>query len=63
MCVCACVCGSIGNRHAGSGECGCIKAIPQQKPNDHQPVPTLIIPIGLPITKAKERGEKKDGKF
>jgi hypothetical protein len=33
VCVRACVRGSIGNRHAGWGERGCIKANPQQKPN------------------------------
>jgi len=62
VCVGVCVCaggrGSIWNRHAGSGECGCTKAIPQQKPNHHQPVSTLITPVGLPIIKAKERGKK-----
>ena len=58
-CVPVCVWGwSIWNRHAGSGECGCTKAIPQQKPNHHQPVSTLITPVGLPIIKAKERGKK-----
>jgi hypothetical protein len=48
-------CGSIGSRHAGWGECGCIKAMPQQKPNHHQSVPALIIPVGLPIIQAKEK--------
>lgn len=54
--MCVCVRGSIGNRHAGWGECGCIKAIPQQKPNhQQQSASALITPFGLPIIKAKEK--------
>jgi hypothetical protein len=60
VCVCACVPGSIGNRHAGWGECGCIK----RSHNKNQP-PTAVSPCTnhtLRPSNYKSQREKKNRK-